>query len=90
MDQTALTGLVARANQLWDRRGEINEGFSDLHKQVKDAGYDVETFRQIVREHRMEREVLQARLAKLDQYRRELGMYGPLGEAAAQREAAGR
>jgi len=87
MEQTALTGLVARANELWDRRGEINERFSDLHKQVKDAGYDVETFRQIVREHRMEREVLAARLAKLAQYRAELGMLGALGEAAAVREA---
>lgn len=88
MAETALRSLVERADHLWDQRGGINEEFGELHKDVKNAGYDVETFRQIVREHRMEREVLAARLAKLNQYRAELGMLGPLGEAAAQREAA--
>jgi uncharacterized protein (UPF0335 family) len=88
MAETALRSLVERADHLWDQRGGINEEFGELHKDVKHAGYDVETFRQIVREHRMEREVLAARLAKLNQYRAELGMLGPLGEAAAQREAA--
>src|SRR5271169_3450994 len=88
MAETALHSLVERADHLWDQRCEINEEFGELHKDVKNAGYDVETFRQIVHEHRMEREVLAARLAKLNQYRAELGMLGPLGEAAAQREAA--
>jgi uncharacterized protein (UPF0335 family) len=58
----ALQSLVERADHLWDTRGEINEQFGALHKDVKNAGYDVETFRQIVREHRMDREVLEARL----------------------------
>jgi uncharacterized protein (UPF0335 family) len=87
MTDTALHSLVERADRLWDRRGEINDAFGMLHKDVKDGGYDVETFRQIVREHRMEREVLEARLKKLAQYRAELGMLGALGEAAAEREA---
>jgi uncharacterized protein (UPF0335 family) len=86
-----LAEFVDRADQLWQQRTAINADFRVLHDDVKDAGLDIDTFRQIVREHRMDQDALQSRLALLDQYRRTLGMdfaSTPLGEATVEREAA--
>jgi len=86
----ALTNFVERGEHLWDERAEVNGRFGELYQDLKDAGYDVGTFRQILSERRMDREALHARLERLNQYRQTLGMFAetPLGAATAQREAA--
>ncbi len=89
LDAQALSGFVTEGDHLWDERADVNGRFGELYKRVKDAGLNVGTFRQILSERRMDRDALQTRLERLNQYRVTLGMFAdtPLGAAAVEREA---
>jgi uncharacterized protein (UPF0335 family) len=84
IESDALRGYVSRVSQLHDERDEINESIRNVYGDAKDAGFDTTLLREIVREHRTDAEARSARYAKLDAYRRALGMLAdtPLGSAA--------
>ena len=83
IDET-FKGFITRSLSMWETRDEINADFKELHQEVKDAGYSVQLFRQVVREQRMEPEARQTMLETLEDYRIKLGdLVGtPLGDAA--------
>ena len=83
IDET-FRSFIKRSLNLWESREELNGDFKELHQEVKDAGYSVGLFRQVVREQRMEPDARQTMLETLEDYRIKLGdLVGtPLGDAA--------
>jgi len=87
IEREALRQYVARVSDLHDNRDEISGLIREVYAEAKDAGFDTTLLREIVKEHRTDAEARSARYAKLDAYRRALGMLAdtPLGEAAMER-----
>jgi uncharacterized protein (UPF0335 family) len=84
-----LRGYCGRRCNLLEDRDRINEDIRELDQEIKDAGFDRSTVREIVREMRTDPEARNARYTLLDSYRQSLGLYGdtPLGQAAMERAA---
>jgi uncharacterized protein (UPF0335 family) len=84
IEREALRSYVERVSNLHDQRDEISTDIREVYAEAKDAGFDTTLLREVVKEHRIDPEARSARYAKLDAYRRALGMLAdtPLGEAA--------
>jgi len=84
MIDEALRGYTDRIVNLHEQRDELNGDIREVYAQAKEAGFDVTTVREIVRELRMEPDARAARYQLLDEYRTSLGMLAdtPLGQAA--------
>jgi uncharacterized protein (UPF0335 family) len=82
-----LLKFVQRLEALDEDKRDIATQISEVKKEAKEAGFDVPTINQMVRERRMSQEERDARDALRDLYRASLGMLGdtPLGEAAIRR-----
>ena len=82
-----LRQFVSRLEALEEDKRDIAQQISEVKKEAKDAGFDVPTVNQMVRERRMTAEERDSRDALRDLYRATLGMLGdtPLGEAAIRR-----
>lgn len=81
---TALRGYTDRIVRLHEERDALNSDIREVYGEAKEAGFDVTTVREVVRELRMEPDARNSRYQLLDQYRHALGMLAdlPLGEAA--------
>lgn len=88
INSETLRGYCARRCSLLEDRDALNEEIRVLDNEVKDAGFDKATFRQIVREMRTDPEARNAHYALVESYRRSLGLYDdtPLGQATLERE----
>ena len=86
----ALQRFVRRIEQKHDTRKELNDEIKEIYGEVKAAGMDPATVRQMVKERKLAPEVRADQYRLRDEYRAALGLYAdtPLGEAAMQRAAA--
>ena len=79
----ALGRFVTRIEILRDERKGINNTLKEVYEEVRQAGMDAETVRQMVRERELDPVVRQNQYDLRDEYRRALGLYAdtPLGQA---------
>jgi uncharacterized protein (UPF0335 family) len=84
---TALRGYTDRILNLHKERDDLNGDIREIYHEAKEAGFDVTTVREMVRELRMEPEARNARYQLLNEYRQSLGLLRdtPLGDAAMRR-----
>jgi uncharacterized protein (UPF0335 family) len=87
VNRDALGSYVERIERLHEERATLNADLKEVYGQAKNAGFDVTTLREIVRERQMDEEARHSRYALLDSYRAALGMLAdtPLGAAAMER-----
>jgi len=84
VENEALARYVDRLEGLDVERQQLNSRIRVVYDEAKEAGFQPQILRQIVRERKLEPEVRRDQYALLDAYRRALGMLAdtPLGEAA--------
>ena len=80
----ALRGYADRVLRLDEDKAAINEDRRQVFAEAKEAGFDVTTLREIVREMKMEPDARAARYQLLNEYRSAVGILAdtPLGRAA--------
>jgi uncharacterized protein (UPF0335 family) len=85
---TALRGYTDRIMNLHQDRDALNGDIREVYAEAKEAGFDVTTVREMVRELRMDPDARNARYQLLGEYRAALGLLAdtPLGRAAEPRE----
>jgi uncharacterized protein (UPF0335 family) len=83
IDGVAMRDYIERAMRLLDERDILNADLKVVYEEAKEAGFVTKHLRQIVREQRMDSEVLSRHLAILEAYRSALGDFAatPLGKA---------
>jgi uncharacterized protein (UPF0335 family) len=83
VERDALGRFVTRIEILRDERKGINNTLKEVYEEVRQAGMDAETVRQMVRERELDPVVRQNQYDLRDEYRRALGLYidTPLGQA---------
>jgi uncharacterized protein (UPF0335 family) len=81
---TALRGYADRIVRLDEEKKALNQDRAVVFTEAKDAGFNVTTLREIVREMQMEPDARNARYQLLDEYRAAVGLLAdtPLGRAA--------
>jgi uncharacterized protein (UPF0335 family) len=84
VNRDALGRFVTRIEILRDDRKGINDTLKEVYEEVRQAGMDAETVRQMVRERELDPQIRQDQYALRDEYRRALGLYldTPLGQSA--------
>lgn len=77
-------GFVDRASNLRSEMNDLKADVRALNREVKENGYNVRLFNQVVREQNMDQNKLEDMIETLDQYRAKLGALTgtPLGNAA--------
>ena len=86
---TALLGYADRVVNLHKERKALNQDIAEVYGEAKEAGFNVGTLREIVRELQMGPDARAARYQLLDEYRAAVGLLAdtPLGRAAEPRDA---
>jgi uncharacterized protein (UPF0335 family) len=84
VNRDALERFVTRIEILRDERKGINNTLKEVYEEVRQAGMDAETVRQMVRERELDPVVRQNQYDLRDEYRRALRLYAdtPLGKSA--------
>lgn len=87
LDGEALERYVEELEEKHAERKTLNEAIREVYAQIKQAGMDPATVRQMVRERRLEPEVRADQYRLRNEYREALGLFAdtPLGEAAINR-----
>jgi|HubBroStandDraft_6_1064221.scaffolds.fasta_scaffold71675_5 uncharacterized protein (UPF0335 family) len=87
VDREELRGYITRIEDLNEQQKEVSADRSQVFKELKQAGYDRDTVRALVRRRKMTEEQRDAADALLDQYMSALGDFAgmPLGQAGADR-----
>jgi uncharacterized protein (UPF0335 family) len=81
----ALRGYADRVVTLHEERKELNQTISGVYAEAKEAGFNITTLREIVRELQMEPDARASRYQLLNEYRAAVGIDfadTPLGRAA--------
>lgn len=84
----ALRGFADRIINLDEEKDAINKDRGAVFAEAKEAGFNIGTLREIVREMRMDSDARNSRYQLLNEYRLAVGILAdtPLGEAALERE----
>jgi uncharacterized protein (UPF0335 family) len=88
----ALRGYADRVVTLHGERKELNQTIAGVYGEAKEAGFNITTLREIVRELQMEPDARASRYQLLNEYRAAVGIDfagTPLGRAASPEEDGG-
>ena len=87
VNRDALGRFIGRLEIHYDERKELNETIRGVYEEIKQAGMDPATVRQMIKEKALDPVVRQGHYDLCDEYRTALGLYAdtPLGEAAMER-----
>lgn len=84
-----LLSIVERIERLEEEKKALSNDITDIYKEAKSGGYDVEVLRKLIRERKQDASKVEEQETLLEVYRRALGGYAdtPLGQAAMDRVA---
>jgi uncharacterized protein (UPF0335 family) len=82
-----LRSFIERVERLEEEKRDLATDIKEVYAEAKGNGFDAKIMRQLVKERRMDKDVLDEQQSLLDVYRRALGMLvdTPLGEAAVEK-----